>query len=71
VDADVSGDVRDLTPILLHDETLRDGLQTPSGRDASIEEPLQCRVFPGSVIMMNVELDLTETLSAPYQHSAI
>ncbi|MBW2463506.1 MAG: 2-isopropylmalate synthase [Deltaproteobacteria bacterium] len=34
-------DVRDLTPVLLHDETLRDGLQAPSGHDATIEDKLE------------------------------
>ncbi|RLB45564.1 MAG: 2-isopropylmalate synthase [Deltaproteobacteria bacterium] len=33
--------VRDLTPVLLHDETLRDGLQTPSGQDAVIDDKLE------------------------------
>ena len=31
----------DLGPVLVHDETMRDGLQTPSGRDATIEQKLE------------------------------
>lgn len=41
VPSEAAAEGRDLKPVAVHDETLRDGLQTPSGRDPAIGDKLE------------------------------